>query len=79
MNPFENEEDKFIEYEFIEYDYNYNIEKNKLKNMTILTKFRDLGLSETMLNSLHKKGFEEPTPIQAKTIPFLLLVSKHRN
>jgi len=25
-----------------------------------------------MLNSLHKKGFEEPTPIQAKTIPFLL-------
>ncbi len=39
---------------------------------TNLTKFRDLGLSETMLNSLHKKGFEEPTPIQAKTIPFLL-------
>ena len=25
-----------------------------------------------MLASLHKKGFEEPTPIQAKTIPFLL-------
>lgn len=40
--------------------------------MTNLTKFRDLGLSEMMLNSLHKKGFEEPTPIQAKTIPFLL-------
>ncbi len=40
--------------------------------MSVLTKFRDLGLSEMMLNSLHKKGFEEPTPIQAKTIPFLL-------
>lgn len=44
--------------------------------MTILTKFRDLGLSEMMLNSLHKKGFEEPTPIQAKTIPFLLKNTK---
>jgi ATP-dependent RNA helicase DeaD len=40
--------------------------------MSALTKFRDLGLSEMMINSLHKKGFEEPTPIQAKTIPFLL-------
>jgi ATP-dependent RNA helicase DeaD len=40
--------------------------------MTNLTKFRDLGLSEMMINSLHKKGFEEPTPIQAKTIPFLI-------
>ncbi len=40
--------------------------------MTNLAKFRDLGLSEMMLNSLHKKGFEEPTPIQARTIPFLL-------
>ncbi len=40
--------------------------------MTTLTKFRDLGLSEAMINCLHKKGFEEPTPIQAKTIPFLL-------
>ncbi len=45
---------------------------NKIKIMTNLTKFRDLGLSEMMLNSLHKKGFEEPTPIQAKTIPFLI-------
>jgi ATP-dependent RNA helicase DeaD len=40
--------------------------------MTNLTKFRDLGLSEAMVNALHAKGFEEPTPIQAKTIPFLL-------
>jgi ATP-dependent RNA helicase DeaD len=40
--------------------------------MTTLPKFKDLGLSEIMLASLTKKGFEEPTPIQAKTIPFLL-------
>lgn len=40
--------------------------------MPILTKFRDLGISEAMLEALHKKGFEEPTPIQAKTIPFLI-------
>ncbi len=48
----------------------------KLQNMTNLAKFRDLGLSEMMLNSLHKKGFEEPTPIQAQTIPFLLANTK---
>jgi len=29
-----------------------------------------------MLETLHKKGFEEPTPIQAKTIPFLLANKK---
>ncbi len=40
--------------------------------MPNLVKFRELGLSDMMLESLRKKGFEEPTPIQAKTIPFLL-------
>lgn len=35
-------------------------------------KFSDLGLSDAMLDALNKKGFEEPSPIQAKTIPFLL-------
>ena len=40
--------------------------------MSTLVKFRELGLSDMMLESLRKKGFEEPTPIQAKTIPFLL-------
>jgi len=44
--------------------------------MPNLVKFRDLGLSEMMLNSLRKKGFEEPTPIQAKTIPYLLANKK---
>ena len=34
--------------------------------------FVDLGLSEETLRTLEKKGFEEPTPIQEKTIPALL-------
>lgn len=44
--------------------------------MSNLPKFRELGLSDAMLDSLTKKGFEEPTPIQAKTIPFLLTTTK---
>lgn len=40
--------------------------------MTSLTKFRELGLSDNMIEALRKKGFEEPTPIQTLTIPFLL-------
>jgi len=38
----------------------------------MLEKFKLLGLSENALEALHKKGFEEPTQIQAKTIPLLL-------
>lgn len=34
--------------------------------------FSDLGLSQNALNALAKKGFEEPTPIQAQCIPLLL-------
>lgn len=34
--------------------------------------FDDLGLSETVLAAIKAKGFEEPTPIQAATIPLLL-------
>ena len=34
-----------------------------------LTKFKELGLSELTLESLRKKGFEEPTEIQKKVIP----------
>jgi ATP-dependent RNA helicase DeaD len=44
--------------------------------MEKLSKFRELGLSEGILKALEKKGFEEPTPIQAKTIPLLLSGSK---
>lgn len=34
--------------------------------------FRSLGISETVLAALDKKGFTVPTPIQALTIPLLL-------
>jgi len=34
--------------------------------------FEDFGLSSEMLKSILAMGFEEPTPIQAKTIPVLL-------
>jgi ATP-dependent RNA helicase DeaD len=34
--------------------------------------FKDLGLNEKTIRALKKKGFEEPTEIQAKTIPYLL-------
>jgi len=40
--------------------------------MLKLEKFKNLGLNETTLKALKKKGFEEPTPIQEKTIPLLL-------
>ena len=40
--------------------------------METLVKFKELGLSETTLRALKKKGFEEPTPIQEKVIPILL-------
>ncbi|MBH38475.1 RNA helicase [bacterium] len=38
--------------------------------------FRELGLSDTLLQALDKKGFKEPTPIQAATIPAVLLDDK---
>jgi ATP-dependent RNA helicase DeaD len=34
--------------------------------------FKKLGLTQATLDALKAKGFEEPTPIQAKTIPLLL-------
>ena len=40
--------------------------------MSELKEFREMGLSEETLKALEKKGFEEPTPIQKKTIPVLL-------
>lgn len=38
--------------------------------------FRKLGLSDNALYAVEKKGFEEPTDIQAKTIPMLLSSDK---
>ena len=40
--------------------------------MEKLEKFKNLGLSENTLKALKKRGFEEPTPIQEKSIPILL-------
>lgn len=40
--------------------------------MNKLAKFKELGLSDKTLKALSKKGFEEPSPIQALTIPVLL-------
>ena len=37
-----------------------------------MSSFEDLGLSEETLKVIKKKGFEEPTPIQVKTIPAIL-------
>lgn len=37
-----------------------------------MEKFINLGLSESSLKALERKGFEEPTEIQEKTIPILL-------
>ncbi|WP_294505662.1 DEAD/DEAH box helicase [uncultured Victivallis sp.] len=40
--------------------------------MNDFDEFRKLGISESTLNALKKKGFEAPTPIQILTIPKLL-------
>ncbi|MGM0653649.1 MAG: DEAD/DEAH box helicase, partial [Bacillota bacterium] len=40
--------------------------------MTNKKTFNDLGLSAKMLSAVNKKGFEEPTAIQAMTIPVML-------
>ncbi|HOO71504.1 MAG TPA: DEAD/DEAH box helicase [Spirochaetota bacterium] len=39
-------------------------------------KFDELGLSQSSLNEIAKKGFEEPTEIQEKIIPLLLNTEK---
>jgi ATP-dependent RNA helicase DeaD len=40
--------------------------------MTDKIKFEHLGLSKRVLDAIYKKGFEEPSPIQALTIPVML-------
>jgi ATP-dependent RNA helicase DeaD len=40
--------------------------------MTEKKRFSDLGLSPKVLEAISRKGFEEPTPIQALTIPVML-------
>ncbi|MFQ5585172.1 MAG: DEAD/DEAH box helicase, partial [Calditrichia bacterium] len=40
--------------------------------MTNKQSFKDFGLSPKVLEAINKKGFEEPTAIQAMTIPVML-------
>src|SRR5665648_830989 len=40
--------------------------------MTDKIKFEHLGLSQRVLDAVYKKGFEEPSSIQALTIPVML-------
>jgi len=40
--------------------------------MTDIERFKQLGLSEEVIEAISKKGFEEPTPIQTLTIPVML-------
>lgn len=41
-----------------------------------MTTFKELGLNSEIINSLEDLGFIEPTPIQEKTIPFILKSKK---
>ena len=41
-----------------------------------MTSFKELGLSSATLEALESKGFTNPTPIQALTIPMLLQGTK---
>lgn len=41
-----------------------------------MTKFKELGLSSEITDSLEELGFIEPTPVQEKAIPFLLKTKK---
>ncbi|MGJ3258938.1 MAG: DEAD/DEAH box helicase [Rhodospirillales bacterium] len=36
-------------------------------------KFTDLGLSDELLRAVHEAGYEEPTPIQEKAIPVVMM------
>ena len=45
--------------------------------MTMKTTFAELGLSSELLEAVSKKGFEEPTTIQALTIPLMLKGNKN--
>jgi ATP-dependent RNA helicase DeaD len=47
-------------------------ERNHKEKIMTQVKFNQLGLSDILLDALTKKGFENPTPIQAETIPLML-------
>ena len=35
----------------------------------MLEKFKNLNISDVIINALNEMGFEEPTPIQGESIP----------
>ena len=39
------------------------------KGGPMLEKFQELNISEVIIRALNEMGFEEPTPIQAESIP----------
>lgn len=38
----------------------------------MLEKFQNLNISEVIIRALNEMGFEEPTPIQAESIPIAM-------
>ncbi|MBK16922.1 MAG: ATP-dependent RNA helicase [Prochlorococcus sp. SP3034] len=53
---------------------NYNNDKNDQKIRSInIEGFNDFGFNQSILNSLDKKGYKNPTPIQKESIPELML------
>jgi len=54
-----------------------DVKENEENNTKDSVKFSDLGLSEKVLKAINKKGFEEPTAIQALTIPVMLQNKKN--
>jgi ATP-dependent RNA helicase DeaD len=43
-----------------------------MKEVIIIMKFSDLNIDETLVNTLKRKGYINPTPIQEQAIPLLL-------
>lgn len=60
----------------------FNFTSSKIDNETVLNNiktkkisknsFESLGFSKTILQLIRKKGYKNPTPIQSKTIPYIL-------
>jgi len=42
-------------------------------NAPVFMTFSDLGLSEDVLRAINDAGYNEPTPIQAGAIPYVLM------
>ena len=43
----------------------------------MLEKFQNLNISEVIIRALNEMGFEEPTPIQAESIPIAMSSLRH--